>query len=634
MVLTRILTKKLTSFWLMSLGGMATICFVTALLSFFQLTYAFQQQKVLELEQVIKRQFIASQPADLERGLLPLLNAYQTQSFSLKQGDKTLFEYQSAQPQSTGVHYYRELENGVAMALTLPQPFNKHEISLYEWLILIIGLIAISLLVKVGFSWFSAQLVGIEELAGRANLILNGEHDKALAEKGHGRPRMINRAMTQLLLELEAAHTERARFDQFIRSNTFLDAETGIGNRLFLQHRLDALSHHSGMMTPGVLYLFEIEELDKVKLVLGEQEANELLSQIINSVNQILANKANSIFSRRFYNQFAVVVPQISQKEADQLAAKLLKAALNRINNLTDTADDFLHLGGAYFEVGDDKDALVEEAELALRSAQFQGGSSWFMYDKGAIHSGLSRGSVRWRTFLEDVLVSKRVFLFSQPVMDSDLQAHHQEVFCRLRDTQGNFVRATLFLPMAIKCGLTPQLERQIIEMVLFDLLPKQGNESLKFSINLSLDTLTSRAFIRWLKTTLLEYRHLAPYIIFEVNEGILTHNQQALIEPLEMISKMGSMICVDQVGQQVVSTEYLQHYPISLIKLHRSIVSQIHLRAENQLFIRSLISGLFRTEVQVCAEGVESFEEWQTLKILGVSAAQGSFFGEPIEDK
>ena len=110
-------------------------------------------------------------------------------------------------------------------------------------------------------------------------------------------------------------------------------------------------------------------------------------------------------------------------------------------------------------------------------------------------------------------------------------------------------------------------------------------------------------------------------------------NHQQELKEPLDMLTKMGAKICVDRVGQQVVSTEYMHHYPISLIKLHRSIVNQIHLRTENQLFVRSLIAGLFRTDVQVCAEGVELLQEWQTLQILGVSAGQGSFFSEPIEE-
>ncbi|ABZ78398.1 diguanylate cyclase/phosphodiesterase [Shewanella halifaxensis HAW-EB4] len=634
MKLTRILTKKLTSFWLMSLAGVAFICFLTAMVSFFQLTYTFQQQKVTELENLIEQQLSQQSSGQLDAWLPPLLKGYRAHSFTLSKGNQSLFEYQSPVPQGSGVNYKSQLAGGkLLMTLTLPQPFSQGDIGWHEVLIIIIGCAAVFLFVRFGFRWFSMHLEGIEHLAQRSSLILSGKYDKALAEKGHGKPRLINRALTHLLLELDDAHKERARFDQFIRSNTFLDAGTGIGNRLFLKNRLDALSNHLGMMTPGVLYLFEMEDLDLFSKELTEQEVDELLSQLISTINQILANKANCIFSRRSYNQFAVVVPQISQLEADQLAAKLLRLSLNQINTLVQLPDDFMHLGGAYFKVGDDKDALVEEAELALRSAQFQGGSSWFMYDKGSVDGELSKGSVRWRSFLENVLVSKRVFLFSQPVVDSDSHAHHQEVTCRLRDTQGNLVRATLFLPMAIKCGLTPQIERQVIEMVMFDLLPKHKDNSLKFSINLSLDTLTSRAFVRWLKTTLLEYRHLAPRLIFEVNEDILVNHQKQLIAPLDMINKMGASICVDRVGQQVVSTEYIHHYPISLIKLHRSIVNQIHLRAENQLFVRSLIAGLYRTDVQVCAEGVEVFEEWQTLQILGVSAGQGSFFSEPIEE-
>lgn len=178
---------------------------------------------------------------------------------------------------------------------------------------------------------------------------------------------------------------------------------------------------------------------------------------------------------------------------------------------------------------------------------------------------------------------------------------------------------------------LMPQIERQTLERVLFELLPSEPDKKVCFSINLSLDSLMSRAFIRWLRTTLLEYRDLTGRLIFEVSEDIAAPNQEKIASRLQMIRKMGARLCVDHVGQQVISTQYIQDTGFELIKLHRSIVRQIHLRPENQLFVRSLIGGLYRTEVQVCAEGVELFEEWQTLRILGVSAAQGSWFSEPM---
>ncbi|MEC4725435.1 RNase E specificity factor CsrD [Shewanella sp. D64] len=636
MKLTRLLTNKLTSFWLFSLAAVAFIFLLTALISFAQLTSTFQQQKVTELEAMLVHHFDHDGTSVvLDSWLPPILSAYNVTHLVLKDGNKTLYEYSSGKA-SSGFVYYEKLlspHKGLNLSMKLPQPFKMYRFSWYALIVFLTGTVVIILFVRSGYLWLSTQLEGIEDLAVRSKLILNNEYERALAEKGQGKPRMINRALTHMLLELDDAQKQRARFDQFIRSNTFLDPETGIGNRLFLKNRLDALSNDSGMMAPGVLFLLEMEDLDLLLQEVGDELIDEILLQTIHDINHILDSQANSIFSRRSYNQFAIVVPQISLKDVEKLAAKLLKVCLN--HQLPDgvSSDDFYHIGAAYFKVGETKEQLIDEAERALRAAQFQGNSGWFMYDKGAVDEEFAKGSVRWRSFLEYALVNRRLVIFSQPVVDSDMETHHLEISSRIRDNQNNLIRATLYIPMAIKCGLTPQFERQVIEAVLFDLLGNSNDTTTKYSVNLSLDTLMSRAFIRWLKTTLLEYRHLTPRFIFEINEDIVIHHTEQLASRLDMIRKMGASLCVDRVGQQVVSTQYIKEYHFDFIKLHRSIVRQIHLRQENQLFVRSLIGGLYRTGVQVFAEGVESFEEWQTLKILGVSAGQGSFFSDPIEE-
>ncbi|WP_394203829.1 RNase E specificity factor CsrD [Shewanella waksmanii] len=636
MKLTQMLTRKLTSFWLVSLVAVACIFILTATLSFVQLTYKFQQQKVDEIQTLLSQHTSENlvDESQLSQWLPQILQAYQTQAFALYDDEQLVYQYRVEKPNLSTVTYQTTLvqHRNFHMQLTLPKPFLLHEISYYEVLVLLLGIIATGLLVGWGYRWLAQELEGVEDLAKRSHLILSGDYEQALAETGHGRPRMINRALTKMLLELDDAEKQRARFDQFIRSNTFLDPETGIGNQLFLKNRLDALSNDAGMLAPGVLFLLELEELDLLQQEMGDELVAEMLAQVIAALGQVLDGHANSIFSRRSQHQFAMVVPQISLQDAEKLANKLLKVCQAQLTEELSKKQDIFHIGVAYFKVGDDKSQLVEEAEMALRAAQFQGSSNWFMYDKGAVDEGFARGSVRWRSFLEYALVNKRVVAFSQPVVDSDMQTHHLEVSSRLRDNQGNLVRATLFLPMAIKCGLTPQIERQVIETVLFDLL-NTSKDNLSYSINLSLDTLKSRAFVRWLKTTLLEYRHLTPRLIFEINEDIIVNHIDSLKSTLDMMKKMGARLCVDRVGLQVVSTQYIKTCQIDLIKLHRSIVNQIHLRQENQLFVRSLIGGLYRTEVQVFAEGVDVFEEWQTLKILGVSAAQGSFFSDPVEE-
>lgn len=647
MKFTRMLTTKLTSFWLMSLAAIAFVFLLSAMMSFVQLTYKFQQQKVAELETMLVDQYQHQPDWELEAWLPPMLLAYNAVNFRLTLKDEVLFAYEGNLSTQNAMVYDHVLEptSGLRMQLTLTQPFEHYTFSWYEILILLVGILAVAALVRFGYLWFSQQLDGIEELALRSRLILQGKHEQALATPGNGKPRLINRALTKLLEELQDAQKERGRFDKFIRSNTFLDAETRIGNRLFLNNRLDALSHNQAMLAHGVIYLLEMDDLDLLQQSQGEAVTKELLNSTVNAISQLLQTQANSIFARRSHNQFAIVVPQISLIEADQFASKLLKICLSQPLPDVENRDNFFHLGCAYFTAGDNAAQLIEEADMALRAAQLQGNSNWFMYDKGAIDEEFAKGSVRWRSFLENALVQRRFFPFSQPIIDSDGNEHHKEIFTRARDNQGALIRATLFIPMANKCGLMPQVERQIIERVLL-LLSSELSDGVSnaqtvkksapqiYSINLSLDSLMSRAFTQWLKTTLLEYRHLTTRLIFEVSEDIVIQHQEKLQPKLDMIRKMGARLCVDHVGQQVVGTYYIRECHFDLIKLHRSIVRHIHLRPENQLFVRSLIGGLYRTEVQVCAEGVEVFEEWQTLQILGVGAAQGMYFSEPIEAK
>ncbi len=632
---TKILTKRLSTFWWLSLGAVASIFLLVALFSFVQLTDRFQQNQMDELQTMLVEHQQQHRLEKLDLWLPEILSAYRAQGFQLTQQGRVVYQYEDKTQKAALIHFERVIDDHLKLAfhIKVPKLSVLDNLSWHGILLITLGLLVLGGLVCWGNRWLTQQLVGIEDLAKRSHLILTGDYDKALAESADGRPRLINRALTQMLLELDDAQQQRARFDQYIRSNTFLDPETGIGNLLFLKNRLDALSSHTGMMAPGALLLIELEDLDLLQQETEPEVLQEFLSLFVSGIDLALETQANTVFARRSFNQFAIVVPQISLVDVERLAAKLLKVCLAQSVDWVESHREFFHIGVAYFKVNETKEQVFEEAEMALRAAQFQGGSNWFMYDKGAVDEEFARGTVRWRSFLEYALANKRVVTFSQPVVDSDRVEHHREVSCRLRDNSGGLVRATLFLPMATKCGLTPQIERQLIESVLFEQLVCLSEKQMRYSINLSLDTLRSRAFMRWLKTTLLEYRHLVPLLIFEVNEDILVSNIEQLKPHLEMINKMGASLCVDSVGQQLVSMDYVKVCKINMIKLHRSIVGQIHLRQENQLFIRSLIGGLYHSDVQFLAEGVESFEEWQTLQILGVSAGQGSLFSEPVEE-
>ncbi|MGI2260236.1 RNase E specificity factor CsrD [Shewanella sp. GXUN23E] len=630
MKLTRILTKKLVSFWIVSLVAVAFLFMLFSFFSYVHLTSRFQQHQVAELQSLLLVEYQQQRLEHLNKWLPSILQAYDAQSFDLVENGKALYNYQAEQQSDSPVLYRQQLSQSpdLQMCLELPRPYILIAPDWQEMAIILVTLLFLMLLVSWGRLWLRRQMQGIEELSTRSQLILSGDYQTALQSEGNGQPRLINKALTELLNALEDASAERTRFDQFIRTNTFLDPQTRVGNRLFLNNRLEALSYQQRMIVPGTLYLIVLEGLEHVKALHGTEELNELLDTLIDGINKVLSVQPNSLLARRASNQFAVVVPQLSLAEADQLAERLLRLCVSQLDVVT-AKKGRCYIGAAYFREGDPRFQLMDEAEMALKAAQLQDASNWFMYDKGAVDEEFAKGSVRWRSLLESALAHKRVYAYGQSVMDIDNNVLHTELFSRIKDQQGNVIRANLFIPMANKVGLMPRIERQLLEHVLGELAVKYPEA--QFSVNLSLDSLQSKAFVHWLTSYLLEHRSRTQRLIVEISEEVMVRHADTFASVLQMMKSMGARLCADHVGQDVVGIHYMSEYQVDLIKLHRSIVRQIHLRPENQLFVRSLIGGLYRTNVTVMAEGVELFEEWQTLQILGVSGGQGRFFGPPV---
>ncbi|MGL4937311.1 MAG: RNase E specificity factor CsrD, partial [Shewanella sp.] len=93
MKFTRMLTTKLTRFWLMSLAALTFVFLLSAVLGLVQLTYKLQQQKVSELETMLVERYPHQPDWALEMWLPPMLLAYHAVDFRLTLKDDVLFVY-------------------------------------------------------------------------------------------------------------------------------------------------------------------------------------------------------------------------------------------------------------------------------------------------------------------------------------------------------------------------------------------------------------------------------------------------------------------------------------------------------------------------------------------------------------
>ena len=110
----------------------------------------------------------------------------------------------------------------------------------------------------------------------------------------------------------------------------------------------------------------------------------------------------------------------------------------------------------------------------------------------------------------------------------------------------------------------------------------------------------------------------------------ITEHDQlppDAGVGPLHELAELGVRVSLDDFGTGYTSLAYLHRYPVSLLKLDRSITGA-DTSAELISGITSLAGAL---GIEVLAEGVECEEQHERLLSFGIDSGQGWLYGAPV---
>ncbi|MDO6444749.1 EAL domain-containing protein [Colwellia sp. 1_MG-2023] len=439
----------------------------------------------------------------------------------------------------------------------------------------------------------------------------------------------LSQTILTLNQQLLIAKNSDTHLDKVLRSNALLDKDTGVGNSEFFNNRLDALLKEEDCQ--GAVYFIQFKDFDLVHALFGEQQSSVLLDNLIQTIKSRLTALPNYFIARRDDSELAIIVPDIFFNDAEKLADKLLNSLCAIALPVGMNKDEFIHIGVSYFSQAENSYQVKSEADMALRSAQLQGPSQWFMYDPGEVEHASAKGSLKWRTFLNHVIAKNALVIFFQPVISvNDERILHHEILTKIRDADGSLISARVFLPMAKKCGLIQQIDLLVFKQIC-RLLSYDNQQKDQCSLNLSIESLLSDVFLKEFIAVLQDYPGIHEKLIIEISEYHLVNHLEKLQKPLAMLHQLGIKLIADKVGQYVVSAQYLSICPIFSIKLHRSIVLNIHRKTENQIFIQSLKAICDVQKVNVYALGVENLDEWQTLKRLGVDGGQGHYFTEPV---
>lgn len=232
---------------------------------------------------------------------------------------------------------------------------------------------------------------------------------------------------------------------------------------------------------------------------------------------------------------------------------------------------------------------------------------------------------------LAEVLKRNWLELWYQPKIDlRDMRPVGAEALVRARHPERGILAPHVFLSGASESDLIALSEEVIFTAVRdWELLARQG-VAMKLAINVPPATLVKLPLARMLR----EARPSSgdwPGLIFEVAEEQIIHDLMLADEIAEALRPLDCTLALDDFGAGYSALSRLQHLPFSEIKIDRIYVMNCHRDQLNADLCSTTVDLGRRLGLTVVAEGIETVQESQKLRVLGCHIGQGFLFAKPM---
>ena len=216
-------------------------------------------------------------------------------------------------------------------------------------------------------------------------------------------------------------------------------------------------------------------------------------------------------------------------------------------------------------------------------------------------------------------------------MQDNDTGSHY-EILLRMRDENGHIVAPDLFISAAERFGITPAIDRWVIENT-FRWLVSEADERERLamcSINLSGLSIGDDKFLPFVTEQLQTSGLDAEKICFEITETAAIASYSQANRFIQALKEFGCRFALDDFGTGLSSFGYLKHFPVDFLKIDGSFVKEILHDPIDREMVRSINEIGHLTGKQTIAEFAENEDIIAMLKGMGVDYAQGYGVSEP----
>jgi diguanylate cyclase (GGDEF)-like protein len=422
--------------------------------------------------------------------------------------------------------------------------------------------------------------------------------------------------------------TERTRADEKIAHLAHFDGLTDLPNRILFRVRLEqALEALQPDEQLAVLYI-DIDEFKSVNDALGHPIGDELLKGVADRLRGCLGD--SDVAARLGGDEFAVIQTAIKDRsETTRLVDKIhsaIRQPLDCMGHLI-TADASIGIALAPVH-GGDLDQLLKNADLALYGAKGDGRRTYRFFEAGMDHRARARRSLELE--LRQAISDGSLETYYQPVVNIESgKISSCEALLRWRHRERGMISPAEFIPIAEDSGLINQLGLWVLNSACAE--AATWPDHVRVAVNVSPVQFRSQALALNVAAALAACGLPASRLELEITEAVLIRDDEAALEMLHQLRKLGVRIALDDFGTGYSSLSYLQRFPFDKIKIDRSFIGDIAGPGASSSIVQAVVNIAAASDMTTTAEGVETEQQRNLLYILGCTEMQGYLFSPAI---
>ena len=431
--------------------------------------------------------------------------------------------------------------------------------------------------------------------------------------------------------------TERKRAEEQLLFNAMHDTLTGLPNRaLLLEHLRNAIDRSVRYNDKSFAVLFL--DFDRFKIIndsLGHMEGDKLLVLIARRLEA--AVRSGDIVARLGGDEFTILLDNLTGMDEILHVVKRIQESL-KIPFLLGEREVFIStsIGIAMGKPGYLKpEEILRDADIAMYRAKTYGRSRYEVFNEEMHEQANYR--LQLETEMRLAIERKEFRVYYQPIVDlENEEIIGFEALIRWIHPFRGTISPLDFIPLAEENGLIVSIGDWVLYESCRQLHEWQqqnpANSELTISVNLSSKQFLQDDLAGRVALILAETRLDARFLRLEVTESHLMESNQRAIGIMNRLRELGVKLSIDDFGTGYSNLSYLHRMPINYLKIDRSFVSRLQTNYENNEIVRTIVMLAKNLGFEVIAEGVETQEQAEQLKMLNCTFGQGYLFSKPLD--